>query len=419
MAVQPPLAEAVPVVCGDRDPAVDVGRERRNLAQDVLEVRLVGVPHAVGIDLAAPEQDPRVPGVAVAAGPGQPVVAVCNAIETAADEGGPVLVDDYGATADPPAVPVVSPPREHGTDRTGSGGAKSALRLPLIGFGCSRYRDGEYVDRVDSIATALDSGYRLLDTAELYGNDHRIGELLAASGAPDRERVFVLGKPWRTNHRREHMLAAAEGSLADLAFDAFDCYALHWPTALAHRGELRRIAELPADRQEALAFPEDADGTLATDDVSIAEAWRNLEAVRDRGLTRTIGLCNASREQVERVLETGSVAPALVQIERHPYLPRTDLVSFCHDRGIRVVAHSPLSAPGLLDEPALAAIGADRDLSPAGVVLAWNVSRGVVPIPSSTAESHVVDNLAAAAERLSPDELARVDALCDPDFDPR
>ncbi|WP_049984225.1 aldo/keto reductase [Halorubrum sp. BV1] len=348
---------------------------------------------------------------------GAHVVAVCNAIETAADEGGPVLVSDRGATADPPAAPVVSPPRE---DESACGGdGASALRLPPIGFGCSRYRDGEYVDRAGSIATALDSGYRLLDTAELYGNEHRIGDALAAPGAPDRERVFLLGKPWRTNHRREHMLAAAEGSLADLGVDAFDCYALHWPGALAHTGDLRRLAELPPDRQEALAFPEDDAGGPDTADVSLAEAWRNLEAVRERGLARTIGICNVSVDQLETVLETGTIAPALVQVERHPYLPRDDLVSLCHDRGIRVIAHSPLSAPGLLDEPALAAIGADRDLSPAGVVLAWNVSRGVVPIPSSTTDAHLVDNLAAAAERLTPDELARVDALRDPEFDPR
>ena len=348
---------------------------------------------------------------------GAHVVSVCNAIETAAESGGPVLVDDCGATADLPAAPIVSPPREHGMRETN--GDKSALRLPSIGFGCSRYRNGEYVERVDSIATALDSGYRLLDTAELYGNDHRIGETLAAPGAPDRERVFLLGKPWRTNHRRENMLAACKGSLADLAIDAFDCYALHWPTALTHCGELRRLAELPVEKQEAIAFPDAADGDLDTADVSLAEAWRNLETVHERGLARTIGVCNVSVDQLETVLAVGTVTPALVQVERHPYLPQNDLVSFCHERGIRVVAHSPLSAPGLLDEPVLAAIGADRDLSPAGVVLAWNASRGVVPLPSSTTEPHIVDNLAAAAERLTQDELARIDALCDPEFDPR
>jgi len=349
---------------------------------------------------------------------GAHVVAVCNAIESAAAEGGPVAVDDHGATADPPAAPVVRPETSAGLkneDESRSG--SRAIRLPPVGFGCSRYRDGEYVERADSIATALDAGYRLLDSAELYGNEHRIGELLAAPGAPDRERVFLLGKAWRTNHRREHLLAACAGSREELGIDAFDCYALHWPAALEHRGELTRLAEKPVERQEALAFPEDANGGLATADVSLATAWESLEAVYEKGWARTLGVCNVSRAQLETVLEAGDVDPALVQVERHPYQPRSGLVEFCHERGIRVVAHSPLSAPGLLDEPVLGEIAADRGLSPAGVVVAWNASRGVVPIPSSTTESHVVGNLAAGSARLTADEIARIDALRDPDFE--
>jgi len=351
---------------------------------------------------------------------GAHVVAVCNAIETAAEEGGPVAVDGYGATAYPPPAPVVRPAVSDGGDAADGEATRagpSAIRLPAVGFGCSRYRDGEYVERADSVATALDAGYRLLDSAELYGNEHRIGELLDAPGAPDRERVFLLGKAWRTNHRREHLLAACAGSREELGIDAFDCYALHWPSALEHRGELNRLAEEPVARQEALTFPEDEGGEPATADVSLATAWRNLEAVRERGWARTLGICNVSRAQLETVLETGSVEPALVQVERHPYRPRDDLVDFCHERGIRVVAHSPLSAPGLLDEPVLRSIGADRGLSPAEVVVAWNAGRGVVPIPASTAESHVVANLAAGGVRLSADEQSRIDALRDPDFE--
>ena len=121
---------------------------------------------------------------------GAHVVAVCNAIERAAETGGPVDVADYGATADP--VPAPSVGGSEAGDGTESQGAR-VLRLPPMGFGCSRYRDGEYVERRESIATALDAGYRLLDSAELYGNEHRIGELLAAPGSPDREGLFVIG----------------------------------------------------------------------------------------------------------------------------------------------------------------------------------------------------------------------------------
>jgi alcohol dehydrogenase (NADP+) len=338
---------------------------------------------------------------------------VCNAIEQAAETGESVSVADFGATSEPVPAPVVASAAPASLPRRSA----NSLRLPPVGFGCSRYRGGEYVDRVDSVATALDAGYRLLDTAELYGNEHRIGELLAAPGTADREGLFVLGKPWRTNHRREHMLTACRGSLGELGLNAFDCYALHWPEAWAHRGPLDRLAEKPVQRQEALTFPEDADGDIETADVPLARAWENLETIHEQGLARTLGVCNVSRAHLETILDTGSVRPALVQIERHPYQPQSDLVSFCHERGIRVVAHSPLSAPGLLEEPVLADIAASSGLSPAGVVVAWNATRGVVPIPSSTTATHVVSNLAAAGERLSDDEIARIDALRDPAFE--
>jgi len=345
---------------------------------------------------------------------GAHVVAVCNAIETAAESGGPVAVPDHGVPADPVPAPAVG---QRGGNGDRAAGRRHSLRLPPIGVGCSRYRDGEYVDRRESIATALDAGYRLLDAAELYGNEHRIGDLLAAPGAPDREGLFVIGKVWRTNHRREHMLAACRGSLDELGLDAVDCYALHWPDAWAHRGPLERLADRPVDQQEAVTVPEDGSGEIETADVPLERAWANLETVHDRGLAHTLGVCNVSRDQLETIIDSGTVPPALVQVERHPYQPRTDLVEFCHERGIRVVAHSPLSAPGLLDEPVLTGIADATGLSPAGVVLAWNVTQGVVPIPSSTTPAHIVENLAAAGERLDAETCARIDGLRDPEFE--
>ena len=350
------------------------------------------------------------------------IVAVCNAIEQAAETGESVGVDGHGATVDPVPAPAVRPTGDGCRDPESADGGDdppgrdSAIRLPTVGFGCSRYRSGTYVDRVDSIARALDAGYRLLDSAELYGNEHRIGDLLAAPGAPDRDHLFVLGKVWRTNHRREHLLEACAGSREELGVEALDCYALHWPEAWAHRGALERLAEKPVERQEALTFPTEG-GEPVEADVSLAEAWRNLEAVHERGWARTLGVCNASVDQLRTILRAGSVPPALVQVEVHPYQPRSELVDFCHERGIRVVAHSPLSAPGLLEEPVLAAVGDERGLSPAGVVLAWAVTRGVVPVPSSTDPDHLVANLAAGSRRLPAGAMERVGSLRDPAFE--
>jgi len=191
---------------------------------------------------------------------------------------------------------------------------------------------------------------------------------------------------------------------------------LHWPEAWAHQGPLDRLAEKPVDEQEALTFPTDDDGEIQTASISLAEAWANLETVVERGWAETLGVCNVSQPQLETILESGSIPPAVVQIERHPYQPQSELVEFCRDHDIAVVAHSPLSAPGLLDEPVLAEIGEKYDLSPAGVVLAWNATRGVAPIPSSTTTDHIVANAAAVATRLAPDDCSRIEDLRDPEF---
>jgi diketogulonate reductase-like aldo/keto reductase/predicted dehydrogenase len=339
------------------------------------------------------------------------VVAVCNAVERAAADGASVAVEAGDvATADRRRVVW------GGTDGTRPGGPPDAARrLPPVGFGCSRYRDGAYVDRRDSIERALDAGYRFLDSAELYGNEARIGEILAAPGSPDRESLVLASKVWNTNHA--HVAEACETTLDELGVDTLDCYLLHWPDAWAYTGPLRRLAELPVERQEALAFPEDDDGERATADVSLEATWRRMEALYDRGLVASLGVCNVDRATLAELVDFARVPPAVVQVECHPYRPRWELVSWCHERGIRVVAHSPLSAPGLLDEPAVREVADEMGVSSAGAVLAWNVDRGVVPIPSSTDPDHVVANLAAAGHRLPSEARERLAALEDPEFE--
>jgi diketogulonate reductase-like aldo/keto reductase len=189
---------------------------------------------------------------------------------------------------------------------------------------------------------------------------------------------------------------------------------LHWPDAWSYQGPLRNLAAKSPAEQEELTFPTDADGNRATVDSSLPETWRRLETLVDRGLTRTLGLCNVSLDQLTTVVDVARVLPAIIQIESHPYQPRTALVQACHERGIRVMAHSPLSASGLLGEPTLHEIADAKEVSPAAVVLAWNVERGVVPIPSSIDPQHIVGNLAAARVRLTDEEMARIGTLADP-----
>lgn len=362
------------------------------------------------------------------------VVAICEAIERAAESGSAVEIGEGGPEFErrDPVAPRFAQERDSrfadwdvrsadwdvrsadGTDSAPEG-RSAALRLSPIGFGCSRYRDGEYVERADSVAAALDAGYRLLDSAELYGNEGRIGDVLAARGSPDRSSLFLLGKVWNTNHG--HVREACERSLSALGTDYFDCYALHWPEAWRYTGPLRDLASLPVEEREAKTFPRGEDGEIETADVPLTDAWRRLESLRAEGLARSLGVCNVDRETLESILSAARVPPAIVQVERHPYLPRDDLVDACHERGIRVIAHSPLSAPGLLEEPVLQEIADERGATPAQAVLAWNVERGVVPIPSSVDPDHVVENAAAAGLRLTDADRERIASLADPEFE--
>lgn len=268
-----------------------------------------------------------------------------------------------------------------------------------------------------ALGAAMDAGYRLFDVAELYGNEYRVGELLAGAGGPDRESVFLLGKPWRTNHGPGDLRRACEGSLAELGVDAFDCYAVHWPGAWTHEGDLEALSKRPLSDQQELAFPTDESGEPRTAPHSLLETWRRMERLHADGLARTLGVCNVTLPQLARLADAASVPPALVQVERHPYRPRSALVEWCHRQGIRVVAHSPLSAPGLLADPVVERVAADAGLSPAQAVLAWNVTRGVVPIPTSATREHVVDNLASARHRLDASAMDRLDDLADPAFE--
>ncbi|MFB6298411.1 MAG: aldo/keto reductase [Salinirussus sp.] len=345
---------------------------------------------------------------------GAHLVAVVGAIERAADTGDRVAVgggDSLGGTELTAPLRTPEPEPEPG----GTGAGERALRLPPVGMGCSRYRDGEYVDRRDSLRAALDAGYRLFDSAELYGNEHRLGAALAAPGAPDRETLFLVSKVWNTNHA--HVREACETTLAELRTESLDCYMLHWPEAWAYTEPLTRLAERPVAEQERLAFPEDEAGNRRTAELPLEDAWASMEGLVEAGLVRSLGICNVTRERLEELCAAATVPPAVVQVERHPYHPRTGLVEWCHERGIRVMAHSPLSAPGLLDDPVVTDVAGAAGASPAQAVLAWNVQRGVVPIPASTDPDHVVDNLGAARLRLPDRSLARLDDLRDPEFE--
>ncbi len=360
---------------------------------------------------------------------GAHVVAVADAVREAAD-GGPVAVPDCGFAprGPPPGVTGANgerlsldgvPPGWTVPDGTGTGdvqgnagdeyGPDRPVVMPPVGFGCSRLHGDEYVDL--PIADALDCGYRLFDGAELYGNEYRLGAALDHPGSPDREAVFLVSKVWNTNHRPADVRRACRGSLAELGADRLDCYMLHWPEAWAHTEPLDRLAERPPEERDRITFPTNDEGERRTADVSLAETWAAMESLHEDGLARTLGICNVSVEQLRSLCAAANVQPSVVQVECHPYRPREELVGWCHARGIQVMAYSPVSAAGLLDDPAVLEVAADNGVSPATAVLRWHVERGVVPIPSTTDAEHLTENRDVFAVELDAAERERLDGL--------
>ena len=360
------------------------------------------------------------------------LVATIEAIEACGRKGAPVAVDPVGfstpdlrpwtgTTAPHRTVHPLLPSSAGTADATApapEGPNGDAVDLPPVGFGCSRYRGGTtYVDLDDAMADALAAGIRLFDTAELYGTEATLGGLLEGPLGPPRDQLFLVGKAWNTNHRPEHLRAAAQDSLGRLGIDAFDCYMLHWPTAWRHQGPLGDVSRLSHEEAAALTFPSDETGAPLEADVTLAETWQEMEALREDGLARTLGICNVSRDQLTALLDLAAVPPAVVQVECHPYHHPIELIDFAHAQGIRVIAHSPLSAPGLLDDDALRPIADAHNVSTAQVVLRWNLQHGVVPIPSSTNADHVHANARVFGFALDAAEMATIDALHQPDFD--
>lgn len=339
------------------------------------------------------------------------VVAVCAAVAAEATDpaggGRPVGGVDAASLSRGGRVPPSVRPAATGRP------PRAALRLPPVGLGRSRDRDGEDADAADPLGTALDAGCRLFDTAGPSGIESRLGGLLDAPGTPDRDALFLLGGT--RNATRGGIREACEGSLAALGVDALDCYALRRADSPASRGPPCRSPGSPADERESATRPADDGGTRATADRPLADAWRDLAALRDDGLARTIGVRGVGLDRLRGLVAETGIEPALVGVERNPYEPRSALVEWCHARGIRVVARSPLSAPGLLADHVVREAAADADTTPAAAVLAWNVADGVVPLPSIVDPERVVDRLAAARVELDDGARARLDGLVDRD----
>ena len=259
--------------------------------------------------------------------------------------------------------------------------------IPQLGFGVYKVPADETGKAVRS---ALEAGYRHIDTAALYGNEAGVGAGIRVSGVP-REDIFVTTKVWNDDHGYDRTLAAFDASLDRLGFDYVDLYLIHWP--------------------------------VPSRDLYV-DTWRALERIVAEGRARSIGVSNFSPQHLDRLIEETDTVPVLNQVELHPLLAQTGLRKYGDAHGILTEAWSPLARGRVLDSDVIDRIADKYDKSPAQVVIRWHLDLGTVVIPKSVTPSRIAENFDVFDFALDAEDLAAIATLDrgertgrDPDLD--
>ncbi|MDR3522090.1 MAG: aldo/keto reductase [Acidocella sp.] len=253
--------------------------------------------------------------------------------------------------------------------------------IPAVGFG-TLIPDPAATTR--ATIAALETGFRHLDAAERYRNEEAVGAALQTvlgAGKIRREDLFITTKLWNTNHRPERVRPAFDASRRRLQVDYVDAYLIHTPFAFQ-----------PGDEQD----PRDEHGKVIYDfGVTLAETWQALERLVDDGDCKAIGLSDVTLPTLRDIVAMARIKPAVVQVESHPYLPEWELLDFCRQHGIVLLAFAPLGHgmnPKLVDNPVITSIAQRIHKTPAQVVLAWAAQRGTAFLTTSTSPSHIREN---------------------------
>lgn len=253
--------------------------------------------------------------------------------------------------------------------------------MPAAGFG-TLFKDATVTTQ--SVRTAVETGFRHIDCAERYRNEDRVGvaiQQVLQAGTVRREELFITTKLWNSNHRPDRVGTAFEASRQRLQVDYIDCYLIHTPFAFQPGEDLT---------------PRDEQGQVIYDSgVTLIETWRALERLVDDGKCKSIGLSDIGLEAVEKIFAQARIKPAVVQVESHPYLPEWELLKFCQEHGIILLAFAPLghgTEPKVLEDPVITDIAQRLQKTPAQVALAWSVQRGVAFLTTSTTPNHIREN---------------------------
>jgi len=249
----------------------------------------------------------------------------------------------------------------------------NGVKMPWFGLGVYKTEEGEEVER--AVRTALEAGYRSIDTAQLYGNETGVGKALKASGVP-REEVFITTKVWNSSQGYESTLQAFEASRKRLGLDYVDLYLIHWPV----KGRYK-------------------------------ETWKALEKLYKDGLVRAIGVSNFQVHHLEDLMNGSEIVPAVNQVEYHPRLTQKELHAFCKSHHIQLEAWAPLMRGRILDHPTVVALGEKYHKLPSQIVLRWELQNEVVTIPKSVHEERIRSNADIFDFEMDAEDMAKLDGL--------
>jgi 2,5-diketo-D-gluconate reductase A len=250
----------------------------------------------------------------------------------------------------------------------------NGVRIPQFGFGVFQIPPEE---TAQAVRTALEAGYRHLDTAQMYRNEEGVGAGIAESGVA-REDVFVTTKLANDAHGHDNAITALEGSLRRLGFEYVDLYLIHWP--LPHKDNYVRT-------------------------------WQGFEDILRAGKARAIGVSNFQPAHLDRLAEETSVVPAVNQIELHPALQQTELRGYHQEHGIATEAWSPLAQAEVLDDPVLTDLAEKHGRTAAQVVLRWHIQLGTIVFPKSSSPERIKQNIDVFGFELDDEDMTAIGKL--------
>ncbi|MBE5818459.1 MAG: aldo/keto reductase [Clostridiales bacterium] len=237
----------------------------------------------------------------------------------------------------------------------------NGVKIPCIGFGTWKLLEDECVN---AVKTAIECGYRHIDTATAYRNEKSVALGIRQSGIK-REDIFITDKLWNSSKGYEETLKAFKKSLGFMNLEYLDLYLIHWPRSKKHFDDYVELNN---------------------------STWKAFETLYKDGYVRAIGVSNFEEHHLVPLMDSASIAPMVNQIELSPQFRQDDVVEFCRSNNILVEAYSPLTRANALESPLLASVANKHNCSPAQICLAWSLKNGYLPLPKSSHRDRIIQN---------------------------